>query len=116
MVVNGAGTLAPAPQTKASVDGPLDAVAPCSVVLTPDKLSGTKAGASVMFRWVNPAPAAGDVYMWRPVSVLQAGKYSSSSDARAVVAASPDAATRVEVVIRGGNRQASPGTRKACVP
>jgi hypothetical protein len=54
--------------------------------------------------------------MWRPVSVLQAGKYSSSGDARAVVTASPYAATRVEVVIRGGNPQAPPVTRKACVP
>lgn len=39
--------------------------------------------------------------MWRWVSVLQSGEYTSSNEARAVVAASLDAATCVEVVIRG---------------
>ncbi|QHK20155.1 protein kinase [Pseudarthrobacter psychrotolerans] len=116
VVVNGAGAPAPAPQTKPSVDGPLDAIAPGSVVPAPAKLAGTKAGSSVTFTWENPAPAEGEVYMWRPVSVLQAGEYTSSREAQAVVAASPDAATCVEVVIRRGNGQASPEPAKACVP
>jgi hypothetical protein len=116
VVVNGAGAPAPAPQSKPSVDGPLDAVAPGSVVPAPAKLTGTKAGSSVTFTWEDPAPAEGDAYMWRPVSVLEAGENTSSSEARAVVAASPDAATRVEVVIRRGNGQASPEPAKACVP
>jgi hypothetical protein len=57
------------------------------------KLAGTKAGSSVTFTWENPAPV--DVYMWRPISVLQAGEYTSSNEARAVVAASPEPDKRV---------------------
>ena len=116
VVVNGAGAPAGQPQAKPGADTPLDAVAPGSVVPAPANLAGTKAGDRVTFTWENPAPAAGDVYMWRPVSVLQSGEYTGSSEPSAVVAASPDGATCLEVVIRRGNGQASPEPAKACVP
>jgi hypothetical protein len=54
--------------------------------------------------------------MWRPVSVLQSGEYTSSSEAQAVLSASPESQTCVEVVIRRSNGQATPEPAKACVP
>jgi hypothetical protein len=48
--------------------------------------------------------------------VLKTGEYSSSSEARAVLAASPDEQTCLEVVIRRSNGQATPEPAKACVP
>jgi serine/threonine protein kinase len=116
VAINTAGTAPSTPQTTPSLDGPLDAVAQASAVPAPAKLTGTKSGGSVTFTWENPAPAEGDVYMWRPVSVLESGQYTSSSDARAMLTASPDAQTCVEVVIRRSNGQATPEPAKACVP
>ncbi|MBT2597628.1 serine/threonine-protein kinase [Arthrobacter sp. ISL-72] len=115
-LVNGTGpTPAPA-ETSAGLDGPLDPVATGSVVPAPAKLAGTKAGGSVTFTWENPDPADGDVYMWRPVSVMESGEYTTSSEARAVLIASPDAQTCVEVLIRRSTGQATPEPVRACVP
>ncbi|WP_309105785.1 protein kinase [Arthrobacter sp.] len=116
LLVNGVGTTPSAPQSTPGLDGPLDAVGPGSVVPAPSKLAGTKTGGSVTFTWENPAPAEGDVYMWRPVSVMESGEYTTSSQAQAVLAASPDAQTCVEVVIRRSNGQGTPEPAKACVP
>ena len=115
LVVNGAGSTPSTPQAKPSLDGPLDAVAAGGVVPAPSNLAGTTSDGSVTFTWENPAPVDGDVYMWRPVSVLQSGEYTSSSEARAVLTASPDQ-TCLEVVIRRSNGQASAEPAKACVP
>ncbi|WLQ08344.1 serine/threonine-protein kinase [Arthrobacter oryzae] len=114
--VNGGATTPAAPETSPGLDGPLDAVAPGSVVPAPARLSGTKEGESVTFTWENPAPAAGDTYMWRAVSVMHSGEYTSSSEARAVIVSSPDGQTCLEVVIRRSNGQATPEPAKACVP
>ena len=120
VLLNGAGTTPPAPPVtsgpESPLDEPLEAVAPGSAVPAPAKLAGIHAGGSVTFTWENPAPVEGDVYMWRPVSVLQSGEYTSSSEARAVLAASPEGQTCVEVVIRRSNGQATPEPAKACVP
>ncbi|MEJ1194049.1 serine/threonine-protein kinase [Pseudarthrobacter sp. CCNWLW207] len=115
LVVNGAGTPS-APKTTPAADGPLDAVAPGSAVPAPANLAGSRDGANVAFTWENPAPVEGDVFMWRPVSVMQTGDYTTSQEPRAVVAASPDSQTCLEVVIRRSNGQATPEPAKACVP
>jgi serine/threonine protein kinase len=115
MVVNGAGKPS-APTTPSAADGPLEAVAPGSLAPAPTNLAGSRDGSNVTFSWENPAPVDGDVFMWRPVSVMQAGDYTVTSEARAVVAASPDAQTCLEVVIRRSNGQATPDPAKACVP
>jgi hypothetical protein len=114
-VVNGAG-MPSAPKTTSAVEGPLDAVGPGSVVPAPANLAGSRDGGNVTFIWENPAPVDGDVFMWRPVSVLQTGDYTTSREARAVVASSPDAQTCLEVVIRRSTGQATPEPAKACVP
>lgn len=120
VILNSAGTTPPAPRTtsgsESPLDEPLEAVGPGTAVPAPAKLAGIRSGGNVTFTWENPAPVEGDVYMWRTVSVLQSGEYTSSSEARAVLAASPDAQTCVEVVIRRTNGQATPEPAKACVP
>jgi hypothetical protein len=117
VIAANSGANAPAPSASATFDQkPADAVAVGAVVPAPAKLAGSKTADTVTFTWENPEPASGDVYMWRSLSVLEAGDYKAATKAEAVVAAQPGAQTCIEVVIRRSSGQASPEPAKACVP
>jgi hypothetical protein len=62
------------------------------------------------------ARGGGGAHVTADIGVAGRDECTSSSEARAVDAASLDAAACVEVVIRRGNGQASPEPQKACVP
>lgn len=117
VIAVGSGSNAPEPSSSPSYDQkPADAVVVGALVPAPAKLAGIKTADKVTFTWENPEPVSGDVYMWRPVSVMEAGEYKAATTPEAVVVANPGAQTCIEVVIRRSSGQASPEPAKACVP
>ena len=107
----GGGSADPAP-VKPSVAAahPMDAVG--TVVPAPTNLAGAVHGAEAVFTWVNPAPAAGDTFLWRPVSALGEGTYTATDQPTATTATQPDE-TCIEVVIRRSGK-ASPVPPRIC--
>lgn len=78
-------------------------------------LAGTVSGGSATFTWTNPAPQAGDTYMWRTVVVGQTSTYVETATASITIPA-PSTPTCIEVLLRRADGEAAAEPTQGCAP
>ena len=75
-------------------------------VAPPSDLTGVREADNAVFRWDNPAPQEGDIYLWRSVTATSKGELVRTSEAEAVIPAT-GAQTCIEVQVARANGRAS---------
>lgn len=108
VVLGGAGAPDPQPAPTSQTARPVDPVV--SIVPAPAGLTGTVAAGTATFTWTNPEPEPGDSYLWRTVSVLEAGELERLAEARVEVPLDGDEVC-VEVMLRRDSGRTSEPVR-----
>ncbi|MBF4992950.1 protein kinase [Arthrobacter gandavensis] len=75
-------------------------------VAPPSDLTGVREADSAVFRWDNPDPQEGDIYLWRTVTATSKGELVRTSEAGAEIPATT-AQTCIEVQVARANGRAS---------
>lgn len=82
-------------------------------VAPPSDLTGVREADNAVFRWDNPAPQEGDIYLWRSVTATSKGELVRTSEAEAVIPAT-GAQTCIEVQVPGPTD--GPRSPRRCAP
>ncbi|MEA9986102.1 serine/threonine-protein kinase [Subtercola sp. RTI3] len=109
-----AGNGSPAAQASTAPDAPVN-IAPAETVSPATGLTSTAGAGGVVFTWANPAPKAGDVYLWGVVTPGAEPKLASTPDPTVTVPAPTSGQVCVEVSIRRTDGHASDPVT-ACAP
>jgi len=75
-------------------------------VAPPSDLTGVQEAGNAVFRWENPEPQEGDIYLWRSVTATSKGELVRTSAAEAVIP-SAGSQTCIEVQVARANGRAS---------
>ncbi|WP_104191491.1 serine/threonine-protein kinase [Cryobacterium sp. Y82] len=94
---------------------PVDAVVESSVPAV-TSVAGTVAGSAATFTWVNPAPEAGDLYLWRTVETGQDTAIASAAESTVTVPTSTSGPTCIEVSLRRDDGRSSSDAVLGCTP
>ncbi|WP_370446199.1 hypothetical protein [Cryobacterium sp. Y57] len=79
-------------------------------------LVGTVSGSEVAFTWTNPAPEAGDLYLWRVVETGQDNAVSSVDEPTVAVPIGPARPTCIEVSLRRDDGRSGAEAVLGCTP
>lgn len=77
-------------------------------------VTGRIEGDQAVFTWTNPAPEAGDVYLWGVQVGGEAVALEATSETTVTVAPSPDGQTCIEVLLRRADGRASAEPAVGC--
>jgi len=105
----GGGDPPPQRESPSPTASPVDPLA--SVVPSPESLEGVLDGETATFTWTNPEPLEGDSYLWRTVTVLEAGELERLAEPTVEVAAPGGEQVCIEVSLRRGSGRTSPAVR-----
>jgi len=111
-----ASVLTPEPSptpTSASSAEPQDPIA--DIVAAPTDLVGTAAGVEASFTWTNPAPEAGDTFVWYPYTLDGDGAAAVAAEPAVTLPADPSGRTCIAVQVRREDGTSSDVT-KGCTP
>lgn len=79
-----------------------------------DELTGTRAGTTITFNWINPAPEDDDLYMWNTVDLSGTGAFETTDETTVTFEGAATGQVCVDVMLRRSDGRASEPVRE-CV-
>lgn len=113
LVLGGTEPGSTSPTTEAAA--PVDAVVESSVPAV-TTVAATITGSDATFTWVNPAPEAGDLYLWRVVQTGMNNPVASAEEPAVTVPTSPSGPTCIEVTLRRDDGRSGADAVLGCTP
>lgn len=86
------------------------------IVPTVTELTGTPSGGVVVFTWKDPAPRAGDTYLWRPVVPGQTETFHEADRPTVTVPVDSSGRTCIEVLLVRKDRSSTNEGTQGCAP
>lgn len=94
---------------------PVDPAPPAGPVPQVTQLTGQRlSSGKVRFTWKNPAPKAGDSYLWRPIEVGVKHPFSSTDETTVTVPGSSSGSTCIEVQLRRADGAVAAENTEGC--